>query len=169
MRSAWRQVGSVSALMLVGVMAAACTSKNPAAADTPADDGGADVKTVTCQTDPRAQTYTANMEQMGASGALKFVLVQADPSPPTKGSNAWTLRVTDASKTTPAGTTVDVSDFMPDHGHGSSVTPMASAAADGSFAISGLYLFMPGIWRVTFTAHAGTVTDTTNFFFCIEG
>lgn len=152
-------------VLFVGLILAACTSKsagNPAVVDAGPGD-------VTCQTDPRAQTYTANMEQMGASGSFKFVLVEAVPSPPLKGTNTWTLKLTDASKTNVAGATIDILPFMPDHGHGTSVAADATANPDGTYKITPLYLFMPGIWRVTLTAHAGAVTDTAEFLFCIEG
>jgi hypothetical protein len=152
-------------VLAVAFALTACTNKNDAAP--PADAGGADL--ISCSTDVRAQVYTANMVQMGAAGTFKFVLVQADPSPPSKGTNVWSLRVTDASQNAVSGATIDVVPFMPDHGHGTSVTPVVTPAADGGYTISSLYLFMPGIWRVTINVESGAVKDSAMFFFCIEG
>ena len=64
---------------------------------------------------------------------------------------------------------------MPDHGHGTPVTPVISFdAATGEYTVTPLYLFMAGVWRIQFEAYAdeadGAVPlDRARLFFCIEG
>lgn len=144
----------------------ACASKDPGTPTAAVDAGPGNI---TCTTDPRAMTYTANMAQMGTSGMYKFVLAQSDPAPPAKGTNTWTLKLTDASQNNVTGATIDVLPYMPDHMHGTSVDASVTPNADGTYTVTPLYLFMPGIWTITFTAHIGTVTDKSVFSFCIEG
>ena len=57
---------------------------------------------------------------------------------------------------------------MPTMGHGTS-TPQWTLNSDGSFTISSIYLFMPGIWQTTIVAKAGQTKDTVAFTFCIAG
>jgi hypothetical protein len=147
------------ALALVGL--AACGSGGGSAQG---DDDG----TINCATDPRAMTYTANMQQAGHMGALSFVLSSSDPAPPTKGNNTWNVKLLDHAGSPVMGATIDVVPFMPDHGHGTSVTPVVTPEAD-HYKIDPLYLFMHGLWNVTLTATSGAVTDTAVFTFCIQG
>lgn len=145
-----------------------CSS--PTTATTPADTGTpAQEATVTCTGDPRADTYVANLERLGTGKAMKFVLVQGDPAPPSRGNNTWTLKIADASSKPITDATIEIKPFMPDHGHGSSVKPSATKNTDGSYKIDPLYFFMPGLWQVTFNATSGATSDTAVFTFCVAG
>jgi hypothetical protein len=70
---------------------------------------------------------------------------------------------------------LEVSLRMPDHGHGTSVEPRVTAdEAPGHYAVSPLYLFMPGVWRIEFEAYAAgagdaPALDNVTLHFCIEG
>lgn len=127
-------------------------------------DGG-----IGCLGDPRADTYTANMEKPGDQGVFSFVLESSDPAPPVKGTNNWVLQVLDGSGAPVTGATIDVVPYMPDHGHGTSVTPQVSAGDNDDYNLDSLYLFMPGLWQVTITADTGDQTDSVKYNFCIQG
>src|SRR5215467_6438806 len=73
---------------------------------------------ITCQNDPRAMTYASGLSVTSTSGTRKYVLLTADPAPPARGTDTWTLKITDAGGTSQPGLTVGVLPFMPDHGHG---------------------------------------------------
>ena len=155
------------AFLLVALAAAGCTSSSGSGSGT--DSGasgldGSDSGTVSCANDPRVDTYVANLVKKSASGKMQVTLVASDPAPPIRGTNAWTMKITDD---TGAAVTSDVTvvPFMPDHGHGTSVTPTPTAQPDGSWKIDNLYFFMPGVWRVTIT-HAG---DSVEYLFCVAG
>ena len=91
------------------------------------------------------------------------------PAPPVRGDNSWTVKVTTPSGGAVSGATLEAVPFMPEHGHGTSVEAVATANDEGSFMVTPLDFFMPGLWRVTLTAKAGALTDTASFFFCVPG
>ncbi len=131
---------------------------------------------ISCANDPRAEPYVPNMSQPGNAGVLTFTLVSASPAPPALGDgNLWTLKVVDANgQSVPDVTFSLIQTWMPDHGHGS--TPgVAMSNGDGTYAISNLYFFMPGLWQITFNAQlpsgadAAPVTDSATFSFCVGG
>lgn len=128
-----------------------------------------DGETVECSDDPRALTYVANLERPGDGGTFRFILEQGSPAPPGRGTNTWTVKVTDLDGAVVPGASLAVRPFMPDHGHGTSVVPQVSPGPADDFTVDVLYLFMPGIWEITLTATAGTTSDRTTFTFCVEG
>ena len=143
----------------------ACAS-TPATSST---DAGADVATIGCSTDPRAQTYAPALTQVGTQGKLSVELTSAQPAPPLRGTNTWTVRVRDEKGDLVSGASVAVKLLMPDHGHGSTVQPSVTPQSDGSIRIDPLYFFMPGLWQITLEVTAGADTDTAVFTFCVAG
>ncbi len=141
----------------------------------PPSGGGADAGpvdsgvAVTCQNDGRVDTYVANLSKASPSGAVKVTLVSSDPGPPGRGTNAWVLKVTDGAGAPISNAALAVTPFMPDHGHGTSVKPTITAGPDGRYDIVNVYLFMPGVWRVTVAVPGAGGTETATFFFCVAG
>jgi hypothetical protein len=150
------------------VFIAACSSSTSAGVASDAGTSGDDAA-ITCQNDTRADTFTANMKKAGKDGLFNFVLVAGDPAPPGKGTNTWTLRVLDASSVAVPSATIAIKPFMPDHGHGSSIVAQSTVQPDGSYQITPLYFFMPGLWQVTFTAQTAAGKDSAVFTFCVPG
>ena len=64
---------------------------------------------------------------------------------------------------------MSVTPFMPDHGHGTSLQPKVTSQGNGRYAISPVYFFMPGVWRVGVTLQVNGRSETVNFFFCVAG
>jgi hypothetical protein len=154
-------------VVLATAMVSACTSH----ASSGDDAGASDAAVVSCQSDPRVDTYVANLAKRSSGGTFTGTLVASDPAPPAIGTNTWTLRIDDANGQPLANATVDVKPFMPDHGHGTSIRPVVTAGpAPGTYQVTPLYLFMPGVWRVTVSVQVGTApADTVDFFFCVAG
>jgi hypothetical protein len=126
---------------------------------------------VSCAMDTRADQYTAGMERTGKNNLVKMSLTLSDPAPPHKGTNVWTLRLSDTEGAGQRGATINVTPWMPDHQHGTSVkATVTPGAADGAYTAMPLYLFMAGLWEVTFdvTTAAG-VKDSVVFRFCVDG
>jgi hypothetical protein len=124
---------------------------------------------ITCQNDPRAMTYAPGLSVTSTSGSRKYVLLSSNPSPPARGTDTWTIRITDAAGTAQPGLSVSVLPFMPDHGHGTSVNASVTANTDGTYKVDPLYFFMPGVWRITFAVPPNQLNDVGEFFFCIPG
>jgi hypothetical protein len=147
------------------LVCAACSSKgaSPAAAeDAGPGQGGAGAVSCGVTTD----TYVANLTKPGKLGKYTFTLVQGVPAPPDLDGNVWTMKIVDASGAPPILAQVMAYPYMPQMGHSSDQTPQVAANADGTFAISDIYLFMPGLWTITLsvlaTDDAGTVPTTTS-------
>jgi YtkA-like len=141
--------------------------------------GGATIDTdgavVSCKDDPRVDTYVANMAKPGQRAVLTFTLIQSDPAPPGKGNNVFKVKITKADGSVVTGDVIpDLK--MPDHGHPSSVKPVATFdPATQTYTVDPTYLFMAGVWRIQLDAYeaaavdAAVPLDSGVFFFCVEG
>ncbi len=161
----------VPALLVIG-----CSSSNdddqasaPGAAT--GDDTSAKFQ---CSSDPRVQTYVANIETPGMLGRARFVLTSADPAPPRRGLNAWTLHVVDTNGAAIPEAEITVSGVMPDHQHGWSTVPTITKSDDGmTFTVEKMNLSMGGVWSVTFELQtknadgSANPVDRATFTFCI--
>ncbi len=124
----------------------------------------------TACTDPRADTYMADLTKPTNPAGLTVTLVDSDPGPPIMGTNVWTIKITDAGGAPVSGAGITVLPWMPDHGHGTSVKALvAPGNSDGEYTISQVYLFMAGLWTVTLTiTPPGSSTSyPVVFSFCI--
>lgn len=151
--------------------AADCSSSSGSAAPGQPDGAALDGDVVGCLTDPRDDTYAANLTKQGQSGNFQFVLVSAQPAPPATLTNTWTVQLL-AGSSPVTGATFSwgpKSVWMPDHGHGATAQPQVQDNGDGTYTITPLYFFMAGLWQVTLTAQSGSTTDTAVFSFCIQG
>jgi hypothetical protein len=153
----------------------ACSSGTPAngssaGADTSGESGapGADAA-ASCDPKFNPDTMAPGLTKPGNSGALTFVLESIDPTPPVAQYNNWVLKVLDASGAPVADASFPmIKTWMPLHAHGSSIAPTWTSNGDGTYKTS-VYLFMPGLWQVTFHAQSGTTTDTVMYTFCVGG
>jgi len=148
----------------VAALVAGCTSSDGSGSSSSSGDVDSG-PTVSCEHDPRVDTYVANLSKASASGNLKVTLVSSDPAPPIRGTNTWKVKVMDGAGNPMPNATLTVAPFMPDHGHPSNVKPQVTGGADGTYDIGNVYFFMPGVWRVTITVG----TDSVEFFFCVPG
>ncbi|MBS2032744.1 MAG: FixH family protein [Deltaproteobacteria bacterium] len=134
------------------------------------DAGLPDSGVVDCTHDPRVTAYAPNLSVTDPAGNRQYVLVQGSPAPPARGNNTWTVKVLDSSGAPLPDLDLSANTFMPDHGHGSSVVPTVTANGDGTYAVTPLYFFMPGVWRVTVSdADGGSSATAGVWFFCVEG
>ena len=106
-----------------------------------------------------------------SSAATATVSAAAPPRtarPPARGIDTWTLAITDTAKAPQKTETLTVLPYMPDHGHGTSIDASITNNGDGTYTVTPLYFFMPGVWQTTFTT-ATTPPDTAVFYFCVPG
>jgi hypothetical protein len=121
-----------------------------------------------CSTETRDDDYSLGLTHAGAWAQVEFVA--AEPSPPSRGDNTWTVRVRDQAATARADLTIGVSPFMPDHGHGSSVRCDVEAGEEpGTYVLTPVNFFMPGLWQVTLQIDASDEPeDDVMFSFCVD-
>ena len=156
----------VPALVIACALATPCLITGCVGDET--DDTGGNV----CASSETAyQTYAIGLTQSGDMGLFSVKLTAAEPAPPTRGDNTWTVQILDANGSPAADATVSkVTPFMPEHGHGSSVSAVIGAAnADAQTTISSIDLMMPGVWTVTLDIERGDQSDKAVFAFCIDG
>ena len=156
-----RSAGTAILLALSGGLAACSADTSP---------GTEDAGVLSCEGDPRAETYTANLAKTSAEGSFTVTLSSSDPAPPAKGDNVWQIELTSDAGEPISDAPLVFDAFMPEHGHGTSIKPTITPGADGTYEIAPVNLFMPGLWRITISgAAAGSPADAVEFFFCISG
>ncbi len=161
-------------LALPAAFALGCSSSDDDLAHQPGSGDAGTHETFQCSSDPRVDTYVANLEKQGMLGRATFKLTSADPAPPRRGLNALTLVVTDKDGAAIPDADVTVSGMMPDHQHGWSTVPTITKGADGmQFTFEKLNLSMGGVWTITFEVQtkdgggSATAFDRATFTFCI--
>lgn len=92
------------------------------------------------------------------SGALHVELRTSPEQPPQRGTNSVELTVTDAAGKPADGLTVQVTPWMPAHGHGASLVTSVTALGDGKYVVHDVSFFMPGTWELR-TSFQGPITD----------
>jgi hypothetical protein len=120
-----------------------------------------------CAIETRADDYTLGMQRSGER--LSVAILDATPAPPSRGDNTWRVRVQDDAGL-PQTATIDVSTFMPDHQHGSSIVAQVEPAdVPGEFVITPVDFFMPGLWEVTLDLQQEDgFEDAVVFRFCVD-
>jgi hypothetical protein len=121
-----------------------------------------------CADETRADVYEPGMIAAGADGLFEIELLAAEPAPPDKGDNRWSIELRALGGDPVSGAAIVVTPFMPDHGHGTSLVPVVEPAAEpGRYQIDVINLWMPGLWEVRFDIDDGA--DLVTFAFCVEG
>ncbi len=141
-----------------------------AAAAACSDEHGDDDTTYNCDTDDRDEPFVAGNTRTGAGG-VTFTIVSATPALPIRGDNTWVVDVSRGGAPL-TDVTPKLVPFMIDHMHGAGKTPVwtPDGTVPGRYTVSEIYLWMPGLWRLTFEATpTGGQRDTVEFLFCLTG
>jgi hypothetical protein len=150
----------VAGLLLVS----ACSSE----AEGGGSSSGGSSGSTACAQDTRKDVYTAGLAKQ--NDALSVKIVEATPSPPKKGTNTMLLQIADGAGKPLDGATVSVTPYMPDHAHGSAVTPVVTPMGEGKYAVAKIYYPMPGLWKVTVTVQMpNSAPQEVAFNFCFDG
>jgi hypothetical protein len=150
-----------SFVFAVGFLLAACGSDDSS--------GNGSALSTGCAADNRKDVYTAGMTK--PAGSLEVKILDAKPGPPVKGTNEMTLEVLDASGQPVDGASITVTPFMPDHAHGSAVTPIVTPSGGGKYAVTKVYLAMAGLWKITVSIQlpGAAALQEAAFQFCLDG
>lgn len=127
---------------------------------------------VDCTKVTGTDTFVVGLQKDGDGSKLDYSMMLADPNPPQRGDNTWTVRINEVASGTPlANATLDVVPFMPAHGHDSPKTVNITAGTvPGEYVLEPVNLWMPGVWETTIKATSmdGATTDTALYTFCIN-
>jgi hypothetical protein len=142
----------------LALAAASCSSGSAdpvvnADLDAAADETSGDAMVV----DPRFAN-PPNSEVSSTSGAL-HVALRTSPYPATLGPTAFEITVTDVATGAPVdGLTLDVTPWMPAHGHGTTTKPIASPTGFGRYTTTTANISMVGKWILKINITGGTLT-----------
>jgi hypothetical protein len=128
---------------------------------------------VDCSMVTGADTFTVGLEKAGTVGTVDFKLMSISPAPAIRGNNDWIVELDAmASGVVGApmdGATLDISSYMPAHGHYSPITPSITATGTaGEYKISPINLWMPGLWQTTITVSSSNPPDRAVYAFCVN-
>lgn len=120
-----------------------------------------------CSVDTRDDVYMLGLSHRGAWAEVAFV--DAQPAPPERGDNTWVVRIMD-DDVARDDLEIAVEPYMPDHTHGSTVRCEVEPGAEpGTYVLSPLNLFMPGLWEITLVIRADDLgEDEVQFRFCVD-
>jgi hypothetical protein len=119
-----------------------------------------------CAAEARAVPYEAGMRFASENG-LEVTLVRSVPEP-LVGAQSWDLSLR-YHKEPVLGATVRISPFMPDHGHGSTTTPIVLEQGGGTYSATHIKFTMTGYWRTTIRVTTAEWTDSVFVPFCVDG
>jgi hypothetical protein len=165
-----RSIVFAVAASMIGLVACSSSSGETPAGSSSATTGTPSTNASVCPTWTGAiDAYGGpDVTHEGTSSALNFTLTSITPAPPELGTLTWTLKISDAAgQPVKDATFPTIKTWMPQHSHGSTALPVAKSNGDGTYSIDNLYLYMAGLWQVTFTATSGTLTDSAMFSFCL--
>jgi hypothetical protein len=116
--------------------------------------------------------YTPGLKRLTDAGLFIVTIVDANPTPPERGDNWWTVQVTEPDGTPRNDLEVKAEPFMSIHDHGTVPKYPAGTSIDttGHYEMERIYFLMPGPWEIKFTlVDPNGASDTTQFLLCIEG
>jgi YtkA-like protein len=120
-----------------------------------------------CVAEENPDIFVVGLEKTGAAG-YHVRLMSSDPAPPARNDNVWEIEVSDSAGATQPGLSVDVTTFMPAHGHVGAPTAVTDDGA-GLYNADPVNLWMPGLWEITVKVGGsdGTALDEVKYRFCI--
>jgi hypothetical protein len=129
--------------------------------------GSSTTAPVLCQHDPRVDASPTQLSKVGKQGLFTFVLVQADPTQPTLGTNSWTLRLLDARGASVYDATLTAVPSLLDATAGANTAPQVTSRSD-QYTVSPIRFTQRGLWQVALSAQVGMLRDQVVFTYCVD-
>lgn len=104
------------------------------------------------------------------SGDLVLTLLEMQPEPPVVGDNEWLVFMSDASEAPVTGLeeSLEVSAFMPEHGHGTPSAVGVQELDEGAYRLAPVNTFMPGLWRIRVAVERSDDPELFEFSVCVR-
>jgi hypothetical protein len=131
------------------------------------DAGVTDSGASSCEGLANLQQYEPGLVASG-TGAWVVNLLESEPAAPSVGINQWLLEVTNADGEALQDAAVRVVPYMPEHHHGSPLSPAVLELGEGQYQVENIYLTMPGYWRFTVHVAVAELEEQLLFELCIE-
>ncbi len=136
------------------------------------EDPPPDEEPVNCAEETRDDDFAVGLSKTGNDSIVGFTLMTANPAPPIRGDNSWTIQLNQmngAATGAPIdGADLQVTPFMPDHGHPSAKTVrIEPTGVPGQYELSPINFWMPGLWETTIDVASPSGNDVVVFRFCI--
>ena len=137
------------------------------------DTGDDEQAPVDCSMVTGADTFTVGLEKPGVGGTVDMRLISINPAPAVRGNNTWVVQIDSMASGVVGspmdGATLDISSYMPAHGHYSPITPTITATGNpGEYKITPINLWMPGVWQTTITVSSSQPADRAVYAFCVN-
>jgi hypothetical protein len=143
-RNGWAALGVSLAATVLG-----CSSQSDAGEQNQTTSNNVESDAGDCTT--RAEGVTQGLSKV-SSGGYSFTLTALVPAQPVQSSgqpgNTWTVSITDPSGAPVTGAVLQISSYMPDHGH-YAPTAVAVEQGGGVYQVDDLVLPMPGLYAIT--------------------
>ncbi len=125
------------------------------------DDGDASADAaIDCSLVTDVDVYSPGLEKVGDNGYTVRIM-DAQPAPPSRGDNVWTLSILDPSSAAANDLKITNETWMPKHMHGSPIFGASDPTGNaGEYDFGSVNLFMPGIWEVTIIVNEKNPDDT---------
>lgn len=104
------------------------------------------------------------------SGELLLSVLETWPSPPGVGDNEWLVLLRDLADEPVPGlaASLEVTAFMPEHGHGTPTTVGVTESDTGVYRLAPVNTFMPGVWQIRLAVHRSDDPELFEFRVCVE-
>jgi hypothetical protein len=168
-----RGSGASPALLLVFCASSlsACSEGSPSGEDSSGAGDVADPGAVPSATSGdcagAGEDFMLGMSKTTPSGAVTVAIVAAEPAPPLKGTNSWTVQLSGASSEPITGASVSFSGRMPLHRHGLTALPLTRELDGGRYEIQPIILFMPQLWELSVVVTRNDDTEAVTFDVCV--
>jgi hypothetical protein len=113
------------------------------------------------------EDFMLGMSKTTPSGAVTVAIVAAEPAPPLKGANSWTVQLSGESGEPITGASVSFTGRMPLHRHGLTALPLIRELDGGRYEIQPIILFMPQLWELSVVVTRNDDTEAVTFDVCV--
>jgi hypothetical protein len=119
----------------------------------------------------RADPLAVGLSKLSSNGT-RFELVQLSPAIPVQSTtapgNSWSVALHDVEGAPLRGGALDVTTYMPDHGH-AGPSSLGLESADGIYTVDALLFPMPALYAVTLSLiRQDTERTSVSVFVCVE-
>ena len=116
--------------------------------------------------DEHTHADVGELQKMTVNGNFMVILQTAEQL--HQGQNTLTVHLENDKGEHVTGAALEVTPWMPEHGHGSSGVAVITEEADGNYKVDNIVFQMMGMWDLTVKVTANSISDEAKFIFDIK-